>query len=83
MQNPGPQRPSVEKVNVGTTWQPAALTVHYTPATGRIHVANGTLIGKEVKMTVKSDTGAVYTITRKHGGGYQGNSAFTWVQRFQ
>lgn len=82
MEHQGPERRSVEKVDVGTWTKPTALTVNHNPATGSIQVTNGKLISKEIttKMTVVSDTGAVYTITRKPGGVYEANSAFTWVQ---
>lgn len=83
MQNPDPDKPSIEIVDVGTTFHDGSLTVKYNPVTGAIQVETGHLKEKAIKMTLEtdSDSPTVYTITRRKGGVYEANSWFTWVKR--
>lgn len=82
MENPEPYFSSEEIVDIGTTFHGTDITIRYTP-TRDIQVDDGYLKKKSVRMTVRSNTGSTYTITRLQGGVYQANSWFTWVHRRQ
>lgn len=94
MQNPDPYNPSVEIVDVGTSFHDSpSLRVKYNPASGgqclshfaietegftrtdtyvihlAIEVEGGQLKEKAIKMTLETNSGTVYTITRRKGGG--------------
>lgn len=80
MENPEPDVPSEEIVDVGTRCHKRAITIRYTPR-GVFQVDDGDLVKKSVRMTVRSNKDKTYTITRHQGGVYKANSWFTWVKR--
>lgn len=55
------------------------LTITYNPTTGGFRARNGRI--KKISITVESQTGETFTITRHPNGVYQGDSWWTQVTR--
>lgn len=77
----GTEPSSEEVVDIGTTLHSRDLQLIFNPRTGEFRVVDGEMENKSLRITVKSDSGSTYTITRKQGGVYENNSWFTWVRR--
>jgi len=77
-----PYQNFVEVVDIGTWFNSTPdVRLTYTPSSRDFQVQSGVVKEISTRITVVSDTGSTYTITRHPRGKYEANSWFTWVSR--
>lgn len=92
VQKDDPYNEFVEEVRIGTTCRSAAVTLIFDSRSGDFNARNGRIINKTPQrinrstpttLTVESNGGSTYVVSRHPRGDYKAETMWTWVDRVQ